>query len=167
MPYTAFQSRFPKVAERETRTVTVMDSATFNLPPAHYSFLEMFCDEPGCDCRRVFLAVVSSLQKDIQAVIAWGWEEREFYVTWMGEDDPLIIKDLMGPSLNLTSPQSKIAPALLDLFCKVLLKDTAYVERIKRHYAMFRQKIDNKDKPAVLGTKRAKQKRKKRKKRKA
>jgi hypothetical protein len=116
MPYSLFHSRFPKVAERETRTVTVINSADFNLPPARYSFLEMFCDEPGCDCRRVFFSVVSSLQKDIQAVITWGWEEREFYVTWMGNDDPRMIRDLIGPALNLASPQSNIAPALLDLF---------------------------------------------------
>ena len=161
MPYSLFHSRFPDVAERETRTITVIDSADFNLPPARYSFLEMFCDEPGCDCRRVFFSVVSSIQKDIQAVITWGWEEREFYVTWMGDDDPRIIRDLIGPALNLASQQSNIAPALLDLFRKVLLKDTAYVERIKRHYIMFRQKIDNKDRPAVLGKKRRKQKRKK------
>ena len=163
MPYSLFHSRFPDVAERETRTVTVIDSSDFNLPPAHYSFLEMFCDEPGCDCRRVFFSVVSSLQKDIQAVIAWGWEEREFYTKWMGDDDPRIINDLIGPALNLASPQSNLAPALLDLSRNVLLQDTAYVERVKRHYAMFRQEVDNKAKRVVQGKKRRKRKRKKRK----
>ena len=161
MPYSLFHSRFPDVAERETRTVTVIDSSDFNLPPAHYSFLEMFCDEPGCDCRRVFFSVVSSLQKDIQAVIAWGWEEREFYTKWMGDDDPRIINDLIGPALNLASPQSNLAPALLDLFRNVLLQDATYVERVKRHYAMFRQEVDNKVKRVVQGEKRGKRKRKK------
>ena len=163
MPYSLFHSRFPDVAERETRTVTVIDSSDFNLPPAHYSFLEMFCDEPGCDCRRVFFSVVSSLQKDIQAVIAWGWEEREFYIKWMGDDDPHIINDLIGPALNLASPQSELAPALLDLFRNVLLQDTTYVETVIRHYAMFRQEVDNKAKRVVQGKKRRKRKRKKRK----
>ena len=146
MPYSLFYNSFPDIAERETRTVTVLDSSEYNLPAAHYSFCEMFCDEPGCDCRRVFFSVMSSLQKDIQAVIAWGWEDRKFYIKWMGDDDPLIIKDLIGPGLNCTSPQSNIAPALLDLFCKILLKDTAYIKRIKQHYAMFRQEIDNNSK---------------------
>lgn len=104
----------------------------------------MFCDEPGCDCRRVFFSVVSSLQKDIQAVIACGWEEREFYTKWMGDDDPRIINDLISPALNPASPQSNLAPALLDLFRNVLLQDTTYVERVKRHYAMFRQQVDKK-----------------------
>lgn len=88
----------------------------------------MFCDEPGCDCRRAFFSVVSSLQNEIKAVIAWGWEEREFYAKWMGDNDPHVINELKGPALNLASPQSNLAPALLDLFREVLLQDPSYVE---------------------------------------
>jgi hypothetical protein len=143
MPYSPFHKYFPEIAERETRTVTVFDHSEFGLPPASYSFIEMFCDEPGCDCRRCFFSVVSSFQNDIQAVIAWGWEKRKFYIEWMGENDPVVIRDLMGPVLNLGSPQTNLAPALLDLCQNVLLKNDAYVDRIKRHYAIFRQKIDN------------------------
>jgi hypothetical protein len=40
MPYSLFHSRFPEVAERETRTITVVDPSQFNLPSAHYSFLK-------------------------------------------------------------------------------------------------------------------------------
>ncbi len=156
MPYTIFNSRFPDVAEHETRSVTLLKPSKYNLPPARYTFLEMFCDEPGCDCRRVFFSVVSSLRKEVEAVIAWGWEEREFYVKWMGDDDPLIIDDLKGPVLNLASPQSNLAPALLDLFREYLLQDTAYIERVKRHYKMFRRDIDNKAKRGVRGKKRKK-----------
>lgn len=29
------------------------------LPPEEYSFIEMFCDEPECDCRRAFFTVIS------------------------------------------------------------------------------------------------------------
>ena len=146
MPYSLFHTRFPEVAERETRTITVIDPSSFNLPPAHYSFLEMFCDEPGCDCRRVFFTVVSSLQNDIKAVIAWGWEDKEFYRKWMGSNDPYAINDLKGPVLNLASPQSEVAPALLELSQRVLLQDSGYIERVKRHYAMFRETVDNKTK---------------------
>jgi hypothetical protein len=160
MPYSSFHNRFPEIAERETRTVTLFDHSDFNLPPAQYSFLEMFCDEPGCDCRRVFFSVFSSLQQDIKAVIAWGWEEGEFYAKWMGDNDPGIIDELKGPVLNLSSQQSNLAPALLDLFREVLLQDTSYVERVKRHYAMFRKKIDGKAKTLVRSKKRKKKKRK-------
>ncbi len=98
MPFSGFHSRFPDIAERETRSVTLLRKSDFNLPPAQYTFLEMYCDEPGCDCRRVFFSVASSLQNDILAVIAWGWEDRDFYIKWMGDDDPQIIDDLVGPA---------------------------------------------------------------------
>jgi hypothetical protein len=149
MPYSFFHSRFPEVAERETRTVTVFDSSEFNLPPADYAFLEMFCDESGCDCRRVFFSVISSRDEEIKAVISWGWEDQVFYTKWMGDNDPNVIKELMGPVLNIMSPQSDLAPALLKVFQKLLLPDTAYVERVKRHYVMFRKTVDKKKKKKV------------------
>ncbi|MCI5164563.1 MAG: hypothetical protein D3903_00385 [Candidatus Electrothrix sp. GM3_4] len=149
MPYSFFHSRLPKVAERETRSVTLFDHSEFNLPPADYAFLEMFCDEPDCDCRRVFFSVISSREEDIKAVIAWGWEDQVFYTTWLRDSDPNVIKELMGPALNSASPQSDLAPALLKVFQEVLLPDTAYVERVKRHYAMFRATVDKKRKKKV------------------
>jgi len=161
MAYSLFQSRFPEVAERETGTVTVIDSSSFNLPQASYYFLEMFCDEPGCDCRRVFFSVVSSLENDIKAVIAWGWEDKTFYCKWMGSNDPDIIKDLMGPELNLTSPQSDLAPALLKLFQRVLLQDGDYIERVKQHYAMFRKTVDKKGPKKITQKKKRTKKRRK------
>ena len=149
MPYSFFHSRLPKVAERETRSVTLFDHSEFNLPPADYAFLEMFCDEPDCDCRRVFFSVISSRDEDIKAVIAWGWEDQVFYTTWLRDSDPNVIKELMGPALNSASPQSDLAPALLKVFQEVLLPDTAYVERVKRHYVMFRATVDKKKKKKV------------------
>jgi hypothetical protein len=161
MPYTVFHSLFPELAERETRTVTVVHRLHFNLPPAQYAFLEMFCDEPGCDCRRVLFSVLSSLHEDVQAVIAWGWEDQEFYVKWLGDNDPIVIEELKGPALNLASSQSNLAPALLDLFRKVLLQDTPYLERVKRHYAMFREEIDGNHKTTPLRNMGGKRKKKK------
>jgi hypothetical protein len=160
MPYALFHNLFPEVAKRETRTVIVMHRLHFALPPAQYSFLEMFCDEPGCDCRRVLFSVMSSRHEDVQAVIGWGWEDKEYYAKWMGRNDPAIIEEMKGPALNLASPQSNLAPGLLELFRNVLLQDTGYLERVKRHYAMFREEIDSKHKPAVPRKKGGKRKKK-------
>ncbi|CAK8722009.1 hypothetical protein KKHLCK_11265 [Candidatus Electrothrix laxa] len=100
MPYSFFHSRLPKVAERETRSVTLFDHSEFNLPPADYAFLEMFCDEPDCDCRRVFFSVISSRDEEIKAVISWGWEDQTFYTTWMGDNDPNVIKELIDGTIT-------------------------------------------------------------------
>ena len=81
----------------------------------------------------------------------------------MGDNDLHSINDLIGPALNIASLQSKHAPALLNLFREVLLNDTAYIERVKRHYAMFRQEIKSQTKKRIRRKKRIKQKSRKRK----
>lgn len=144
MPYVPFHQYFPRIAREETRSVTLLDGSGFGLPAGEYGFVEMYCDDPGCDCRRVFLMVLSAERRSADAVIAWGWEPLDFYARWMGDDDSETIAELKGPSLNLGSPQSKYAPALVKLVGDVLLPDSAYVERIKRHYRMFRSKVDGK-----------------------
>jgi hypothetical protein len=130
------------VAEQETRTLSILPGARSSLPVGDYGFLEMFCDERGCDCRRVFFSVVSAARQEIEAVIAWGWENPEFYAAWMQDTDPQVVAHLKGPVLNVGSPASVLAPALLELTRTVLLQDVHYIERIKRHYHLFRQRIE-------------------------
>lgn len=144
MAYATFHELFPEIAEEETRSFTIIDDA--ELPAGSYALIEMYCNEPGCDCRRVFFSVLSSEVKRIVAVIAYGWESSNFYARWMGDDDPRIIKELKGPVLNLASPQSKLAPAILEIVKNVVLKDKHYIERLKTHYEIFREVIDNKGK---------------------
>jgi hypothetical protein len=144
MPFVAFHKFCPEVAARETRTIHVLPGSNLGVPPADYHFEEMYCDERGCDCRRVMFAVMSSARGDMEAVIAWGWESRDFYARWMHMDDPAMLDELQGPILNLGSPQSQHAGALLRIAQQFLLSDPAYVERIKRHYALFREHIDPK-----------------------
>ncbi len=145
MPFTAFDRYFPEVARAETRTITVLPGSPLGVPAGDYAFLEMYCDEPGCDCRRVMFSVMSSTHKGLVAVIAWGWEDRGFYARWWGRDDPEGVEELKGPVLNLGSPQTRHSKRLLELAQQYLLTDPAYVERIKRHYALFRAEIDGKE----------------------
>jgi hypothetical protein len=142
MAFAPFFGLFPDIARRETRIITIKPGAPLGLPAGDYGWLEMYCDEAGCDCRRVFFMVVCTQRKETDAVIAWGWEDRAFYAGWLGRDDAGTIDELQGPILNVASPQSSNAPALLDLARTVLLADADYVARIKRHYAMFREKIE-------------------------
>ncbi len=142
MPYAFFYELCPELAESETRTITVPDDSSLTLPAGDYSLREMYCNERKCDCRRVFFYVVSSLTNDVVAVIAWGWESKEFYAKWMRDDDPEVIKELQGPILNMASPQSSLAPAILDLVNDIILNDRAYVERIKTHYLIYRSKVE-------------------------
>jgi hypothetical protein len=147
MPFVPFHDYFPELAEQETRSITVLPNSDLGLPAGEYGFMEMYCDEPGCDCRRVFFYVVCSFRKGVQAVVAWGWEDLDFYRRWFKYGDPALAVDLKGPILNWGSSATELAPALLALVRNVLLKDAEYVERIKRHYTMFREKIDKPRRP--------------------
>lgn len=140
MPFVPLDKLCPEVAERETRTITLPEPA-LGLPAGEYGFVEMYCDERGCDCRRVLFSVVSRNSHRIEAVISWGWEELAFYERWLGGFDKRLAMEMKGPALNIGSPQSRNAPALVELFRETLLTDSAYVERIKRHYAAIRSKI--------------------------
>ena len=142
MPFEPFFERFGDIAEKETRSIIVRNSP--DLPDDKFIFLEMYCNDENCDCRRVFFRVVSGENYAVLAVIAFGWEDIEFYSRWYHEKDPQIIREIQGPILNSTSQQSVLAPALLNLVRDSLLKDPAYIEQIKRHYWMFKEKVDSK-----------------------
>ncbi len=139
MAYQPFYERFPDLAWEETRALITIGHPA--LPDDEYGLIEAYCNDRNCDCRRVFFNVVSRKREEIVAVIAYGWEDRDFYARWFGDDDPQIIEELMGPVLNLTSRQSELAPALLEAVRKIL-QDRKYVARLKRHYRMFRQTVD-------------------------
>lgn len=137
MPFTLFHSKFPEIAAHETRTISIFSESDFNLPPGDYGFLEMFCDEAGCDCRRVFFHVVSASQMKLEAVITWGWERRSFYVKWMREKDSKMIDFLVGPSLSTASPQTQLAPELLKLVRLVLLQRIGKYKKLRKKRRIF------------------------------
>ena len=139
MYYEPFHNRFPDIALRETRTLTVLDMP--GLPLGDYAFTEAYCNESGCDCRRVFFNVIQGETGRVVATIAYGWESTEYYVKWLGRDDPAAISSLQGPALNLGSPQSELALALLAQM-PLLLSDPQYVARLKRHYQMFKAAVN-------------------------
>lgn len=151
MPYVPFHSRFPDVAENETRSLIIHGDP--DLPDDTYIYTEAYCDEINCDCRRVFLNVFSGKTKKLLAVITYGWEEREYYVQWMRDDDPVVIDTLVGLDLNLASPQSELAPFLLEKIEIVLKNDTNYADRLKNHYKIFKSALEKNAKNEKSGPK--------------
>jgi len=142
MSYEPFYERFGALAWKETRSMTILDDP--RLAGDQFGFIELYCNDEDCDCRRVMFNVVSRKSQKSVAVIAYGWESREFYAKWYRQNDPEIIQQMQGPILNPGSQQSEFAPALLEKVRTVLLNDPAYVARIKRHYQMFKETVDPK-----------------------
>ena len=155
MPYVSFHYYCRRIAEQETRTMTIL-SKDNNVPRGAYGLVEMYCDDLDCDCRRVFLDVYDWERRQSMAFIAYGWGSAEFYSKWLGGVMPEIIQDMQGPILNPGSPQSQYAPAFLKIVNDVVLSDPAYIARLKRHYRMFKEKVDPKHFPPSGAAKRVK-----------
>jgi hypothetical protein len=148
MSFQMFHERCPEIGASETRSVTLSSDSGHDLPADAYAFLEMYCADAGCDCRRVYFQVIAlSNPGVVLAVISWGWEPLAFYRRWGSYPEAAKdAKDMKGPALALLNKQSALAPALLELADTVLLSSPEYVERIKRHYILFRIKIDSQTK---------------------
>ncbi|HLD05383.1 MAG TPA: hypothetical protein VJG90_06705 [Candidatus Nanoarchaeia archaeon] len=142
-----FYVRFPKLAEKETRRVIITNEKS-GLPLGEYGFMESYCNDPTCDCRRVFINV--GYEDKILATIGYGWESLEFYEKWMG--DAQLAPEVKGPVLELGGFQSEYAESLLELFKKVMLKDKVFIERLNKHYKMFKCQKYSQDAKSGLGS---------------
>ena len=74
MPMRDFFWAFPKLAASELRTLTVAGGSASPLPADRYAFVEHYCDERGCDCRRVTLSVFAERQGTPVASINFGFD---------------------------------------------------------------------------------------------
>ena len=141
MPYIPFYELLPAIAKMETRVITLLSSSNeFDLPEGEYAFVELYCNE--CDCRRVFLSVMKEGVQEPVAIISWGWETEQFYIEWYGKYDSDIIKEMKGSTLLMTARQSVISKNVLRMFNHVLLNDSFYTSRIKKHYDFFRKELN-------------------------
>ena len=133
-----FFSRFPELAANETRTLKLLEPHA-GLPAGEYGFLELYCNEPTCDCRRVLFQVCrADRPNQVLATINYGWESEDFYAQWL-HGDREGAREMAGASLDPLNPQSKASPVLLELLRHIILQDRAYIDRLRRHYRMFKR----------------------------
>ena len=101
------------------------------LPDGEYSFIDTYCTDPDCDCRKTMVQVM--LDGKLVSVINYGWESANFYESWMGssaKDNPM--PSMHGASIDITSPDLVSRDGMLGLF-SALLNDI-WVAKFKRHY---------------------------------
>jgi hypothetical protein len=143
MPYQGFHELFPDIAQRETRTIRLLDPRAYpGVPPGAYCLFETYCNEANCDCRRVMWHVAYEQLSSPIAVITYGWGSASFYRRWFGRPDPDVVAEMQGPRLNLASPQSQYADGVLHMIKQTILRDSNYMRRVKQHYQLFRARID-------------------------
>ena len=118
-----FYQMFPDIGKKATRVLT-----TFNDPKLGsdtYGFIEVYCVDPDCDCRRVILNVVRQSDSKHLATVNWAFDK--------DAEDP-------RPFLDRLNVQSELSDALLKMV-GVTLENKEYVQRLERHYRMVKEAV--------------------------
>jgi len=113
----------------QVRTVSIAKSP--QLPDGEYSFVDMYCADPDCDCRKTMIQVMHNGK--LVSIINYGWESDLFYEQWMGssaENNPIL--QMHGVSIDITSPDLISRNGILSLF-NALLNDI-WIAKFKQHY---------------------------------
>ena len=138
--FAQLRTLLPKLASAETRSFTI--DASPGLPAGEFGLIESFCDDFGCDCRRVIFSVLRRDPPGVVAVINFGWETPEFYAArheWASDVEAMMTATA---TLEPLADQSAYAPLLLAIVRDQILADLDYVDRIVRHYRVFKARID-------------------------
>lgn len=137
LPFSKF---FPELAERECRTVIASLDELARRP---FAFVECYCVERGCDCRRVLMNVVDVERGEHVATINHAFEppRRAFGGR---RPEPRTFLDPINPQSALSRP-------LLALFEWLVDADPGYHQRLIRHYTMWKEIVDDPDHPAQAG----------------
>jgi hypothetical protein len=152
-----FTEYFPQ-AEKPCEIV-LDDCNEYTLPPGRYIFEEEYCSTPLCDCRQAHFQVKADWTPKPLADIDYGWETTEFYKQWLEEDgwefdnsadlahfESEAVK-MAGVSLNdYRYRKNRYGDLLVSLFKDQLSTDAGFQERIKRHYQMVRDAVEEADK---------------------
>jgi hypothetical protein len=132
-----FHTLFPEIGLAETRTAEIRHDET--IPADTYGFIEHYCTDVTCDCRRVLVILLSEREaKEVGAINhAFDWPPRaELAELTQGQTflDPMFA-------------QAPFAQALRALFVEMLQSDSGYTERLERHYKMVKAALADEDHP--------------------
>jgi hypothetical protein len=122
-----FQSWFPELGAKECRTIEFLpgaESSDSRIPTGRYAFVELYCTDPKCDCRRVALVVSPDGEFRPLATISFGFDRDE---------------EMAGPFIDPLNYRCSYADEFLDLAEHLLFSDPHYVARLERHYYLLKE----------------------------
>lgn len=72
--------------------------------------------------------------------VTFGWEPIDFYAARVGGDRHMGAM-MKGPAIDPMSPACDYGTALLELIEQTCLSSPEYVERLQRHYQLFKEAL--------------------------
>ncbi len=125
----------------QVRTVSIKQSP--QLPDGEYSFIDTYCADSECDCRKTMIQVMHN-GKHV-SVINYGWESATFYENWMGSSaKDNLMPEMHGASIDMTSPDLVSREGMLALFNELL--NDMWVAKFKHHYDEVKAAISKRTK---------------------
>jgi hypothetical protein len=143
MNYGSYADKFSLIAENETKRIEIFEESKHLPPPGEYAFLNAYCEDKKCDCRRAMIWVINLKDPEkfsIMNTISYGWEPKAHYKKEFPHLTDANLKWFKGPDLDQFQPQSQYGAFFLDQF-KLMLQQPSYSNRIIRHYVQFKWKI--------------------------
>lgn len=115
LPVTLFMNPFVPAGEiigakHRIRTITITDDPA--LPDGSYSFIDHYCTDKTCDCRKAIIQVYH--QNEHVSTVTFGWENKKFYTDWMGTAKMKKAKRA-SPS-NVANKASSFSPSVIKAF---------------------------------------------------
>lgn len=122
--------------QHQVRTVGLKQSP--HLPDGDYTFVDTYCTDASCDCRRTLIQV---LHNGVHvSTIGFGWESPDFYIGWMGaSSDTDYIPQLHGATIDISSPNKVSSQSMLAFFNALL--DEKWISVFKGNYDAVKAKI--------------------------
>lgn len=113
------------------------------VPDGDYKFIDMYCVDPECDCRKTIIYVY---RNNIHvSAISFGWESPDYYQKWAGRrDDDQAGLEMSGASIDMNSPNRVSPKGMLDFFNALLNEE--WIGKFKTHYAAVKKKVAKKKK---------------------
>ncbi len=134
----------------QVRTVGLRDSR--QLPDGNYRFVDTYCTDPACDCRKTMILVY---RDDVHvSTVNFGWESVAFYRQWMGgtpENDTGV--SMSGASIDITSPDGVSPRGMLAFFLALL--DENWTAKFRKHYAAVKMRVAETGQKKVAGSRQA------------
>ena len=126
MPYDFLH---PEQANDEAQVLHVHGSPLFE--DGSYFLREYYCNVRGCDCRR--------------AVIKVMWQERREVVATIGCFLPAaeLPEGADRFSLDPDNEQTPASPVWLEALRQLVESDPGYLEQLERHYASFKEAVED------------------------
>ena len=136
--FVPFFELFPYEAEMNTRKI-FLSKDIHGLSRGAYLFVENYCVDKKCDCRKVMINVVQMGDEPvILGTVGFGWEDEAYYIKWIGDKDNGRL--MVGAYLEPGGIQTSYAQNCFKLV-KNSLKDSHYIDLIKERYRAFKERL--------------------------